>query len=62
MVGYNQAAEQTMLRFYTGLPEKERRYYAAQEVEKLIVLKSRPLCMQMLSVSIFNLLLRYYFL
>lgn len=35
MVGYDQAIEQMMLRFYTGLPEKERRHYAAQEVEKL---------------------------
>ena len=35
MMRYNQATEQMMLRFYTGLPEKERRHYAAQEVEKL---------------------------
>jgi hypothetical protein len=35
MVGYNQATEQVMLRFYSNLQEKERRHYAAQEVEKL---------------------------
>ncbi len=35
MVGYNQATEQMMLRFYSSLKEKERRHFAAQEVQKL---------------------------
>lgn len=35
MVGYDQATEQMMLRYYSSLPEKARRHYAAQEVHKL---------------------------
>ncbi|MGB3850908.1 MAG: hypothetical protein WA958_13135 [Tunicatimonas sp.] len=35
MIRYDQVTEQMMLRYYGSLQEKERRHYAAQEVQKL---------------------------
>lgn len=35
MTRYDQVTEQMMLRYYRGLPEKQRRHYAAQEAQKL---------------------------
>jgi hypothetical protein len=35
MIGYDQVTEQMMLRYYSGLQEKDRRHYAAQEAQKL---------------------------
>ncbi len=35
MKRYDQATEQMMLRYYAGLAERDRRHYAAQEVQKL---------------------------
>ena len=35
MTRYNRETEEKMLRFFSGLTEKEQRHYAAQEAEKL---------------------------
>lgn len=35
MKGYEQVTEQMMLRYYSGLQEKDRRHYAALEAQKL---------------------------